>query len=352
MALEATNKTVHKKEKPHLGLKDVQASLRTKIRLYHKRSKEIENYLSKNPDEWGKFQSEFNAEVNSIFSDIMNFEKANIAKGDMNKIHKLREIFIKRIRKIFTKGGYGKWCLSKPYGYSGDFKIIDDIYQNNPTSKGFDRLFDNYFQMTSISVAVRNRKEDFKRMIIDFANNHNSPAVKIMSLASGPCRDIKEILMSENLSNKNVVFHCYDNDENAIEYAKKLLKGFSNVKLTKENALKLALTKDAKSRIPEKFDLIYATGLFDYINYNISVRLVENLKKLLNPGGMLAISDVRDKYSNPSVHYMEWMGDWRLLYRDDDEFKQMFIDAGFKEGNLSISYEQQGIMQYILATNK
>ena len=77
--------------------------------------------------------------------------------------------------------------------------------------------------------------------------------------------------------------------------------------------------------------------------------MIENLKKLLKPKGVMAISNVRDKYSNPSVHYMEWMGDWNLIYRNDENFKQIFRDAGFTENNINIQYEQQGILQYIIA---
>jgi len=63
----------------------------------------------------------------------------------------------------------------------------------------------------------------------------------------------------------------------------------------------------------------------------------------------MAISDVRDKFSNPSVHFMEWVGDWSLIYRDDDRFRRLFIQAGFTKADLEIDYEQQGILQYILA---
>ncbi len=66
----------------------------------------------------------------------------------------------------------------------------------------------------------------------------------------------------------------------------------------------------------------------------------------------MVISDVRDKYSNPSVHFMEWVGEWELVYRDDDNFRDIFINAGFKKDEIEFQYEQQGILQYIRATNK
>jgi len=335
-----------------LSLSAIKASLRTKIKLYKKRAQEIERYLSKKPEEWGKFQNEFNSEVNSIFRDIMDFEKANLLNGRQDKVDKLRRVFINRLRKIFVRGVYIAWGLRKPFGYAGDFKIIDDIYQNNPTTTGFDRLFDNYFQMSAICVAVRNRKEDFKRLIANFANEKQRYPLRIMSLGSGPCRDIKEFISPDIPLNKNIIFDCYDSDERALKFAKSILSNYSNVNFIKQSVLRIAATKNINSMINKKYDFIYATGLFDYFNYKISVRIMQSLKKLLNINGILVISNVRDKYSNPSVHFMEWVGDWHLIYRNEGEFREIFIEAGFKEDELRTQYEQQGIMQYIIASNK
>lgn len=331
-----------------IGTKE--ASLRTKLKLYKKKAREIENYLSKRPEEWGKFQSEFNSEVNSVFRDIMNFERENYANGQEEKVYKLKRIFVERSRALFSNGIYGPWSIRKPFGYAGDFKIIDDIYKNNPTTTGFDRLFDNYFQMSAISVAVRNRKEDFKRLVTNFIKDKRSRKLKIMDLASGPCRDVKEILCSDSALCKNVIFDCYDADERAINYAKELLFSYPRVNFFKINAVKIALNKNINSIIDKRYDFIYSTGLFDYFSERVCIGLVGNLKKILNSDGVMAIANVKDKYSNPSVHYMEWAGDWNLVYRDEEEFKNIFIEAGFKKNELKIEYEQQGIIQYIIAS--
>jgi SAM-dependent methyltransferase len=286
----------------NLGLNAVEASLHTRIKLYKKRAQEIEYYLSKKPDDWGKFQNEFNAEVNGIFRDIMNFEKVNLGKGCEEKVQKLKRIFINRIRGLFLRGIYIEWSLRKTFGYAGDFRIIDDIYQNNPTTTGFDRLFDNYYQMSTICVAVRNRKEDFKRLLDNFVNDRGNRPSRVMNLASGGCREIKELFAANGLYKKNVVFDCYDNEEKSMEFAKTLLGKVSNVNFFKENALRLAATKDVNSKISKKYDFIYSTGLFDYFNYKISTRLIQNIRKLLKTGGIIAIANVRDKFDlTPSI---------------------------------------------------
>ncbi len=328
-----------------------EVSIRTLVKAYKKRAQEIESYLSKKPGEWGRFQSEFNSEVNKVFRDIMNFEKEMLANNQEAKVYKLKQLFVKRFKDMFARGEFCQWSIRKPFGYAGDFKIIDDIYQNNPKAEGFDRLFDNYFQMSSISVAVRNRKEDFKRFIVSYINSSKKNNLRIMNLASGPCREIKEIISNNIFPGKNIIFDCYDNDSNSIEYAKALLGNPVNVSFTKENALRIAFRKDITNLIDKKYDFIYSTGLFDYFEEKVAIRAVENLRELLRPEGAMAIATVRDKYSNPSVHFMEWAGDWNLVYRDDDNFRKIFLEAGFKTNELEIHYEQQGIIQYIVAHN-
>lgn len=328
-------------------------SIRNTIRHYKNMARQAESYLSKNPEKWGRLQSKFNSEINSVFRNIMDFEKDNLAIHREDKVYKLKHLFIHRVREMFLRGEYITWSLRKPFGYAGDFKIIDAIYQNNPSTNGFGRLFDNYFQMSAISVAVRNRKEDFKRLISDFVNIKQGQKLTIMNLASGPCREIKEILSLNSSLFKNVTFDCYEHDYRAIEYAKDLLAHCScNINFIRENAVRIALKKEINSLIDRKYDFIYSTGLLDYFEKKVAVCLIQNLRKLLNPGGVLAISDVRDKYSNPSVHFMEWVGDWNLVYRDDKEFREIFLEAGFREDELRIQYEQQGIMQYIVASSQ
>jgi len=335
-----------------LELSTKEIPFRTLIKLYIKRSEEIESHLSKKPDEWGKFQSEFNAELNGVFRNIMNFEKINLANGQEDKVYKLKQLFINKFKKLFARGVYCDWTIRKPFGYAGDFKIIEDIYENNPTTAGFDRLFDNYFQMSAVSVAVRNRKEDLKRLLADFIKDRQDCHLKIMDLASGPCRELREILFFNNSLCKNVNFDCYDNDTNAIEFSKSALNNSPKFNFIKENAIRIAFRKDINSLIDKKYDFIYSAGLFDYFTERIAVALVQNLKKLLAPNGLMVICNVRDKYSNPSVHFMEWAGDWNLIYRDDEEFKNVFLKAGFKGNELKMQYEQQGIMQYVIAFNK
>ncbi|MBI2167368.1 MAG: hypothetical protein HYU34_03860 [Candidatus Omnitrophica bacterium] len=328
-----------------------EASLRKKIKNYQGLAQELKHHLSKHPHDWGKFQSEFNIELNGVFRDIMNFEKQSLAKGDEESVYKLRRIFVNHLRKDFLYGDYIVWSLKKPYGYAGDFKIIDDIYRNDPQTQGFDRLFDNYALMSAIAVAIRNRKEDVKKFMITLYEDHPSEKLRIMDIASGPCRELKEFFASTGAASSSVMFDCYDQDGNAIQYAKELLGSFAQVlNFYEENVIKIALKKKIEPEMQSRYDVIYSTGLFDYLDHRLATRLVHNLRQFLRVDGRMFIANVREKYQNPSVHFLEWVGDWNLIYRTEEEFVRIFLDAGFNADEIQVASEQQGILQYVTAS--
>ncbi len=103
------------------------ASLRMRIRKYQSLADYINDKLRSRPNEWGKYQSIFNYEINGIFRQIMEFEKENLTDGREENVYKLKKLFVNRIQKEFLHGEYIVWSLRKPFGYAGDFKIIDDI---------------------------------------------------------------------------------------------------------------------------------------------------------------------------------------------------------------------------------
>ncbi len=330
----------------------VNLSLKKRIDNYKDRAKYIEEYLKKRPKEWGKFQVQFNFEINAVFQEILSFERECIATGNESKLIKLKKIFVEKVKSPFERGDYIKWVVAKPYGYAGDFKYIEDVYENHPRTSGFDRLFDNYTMMSAIATAVRNRKNDFKRMIVEYVKKNPSKKIRIMDLACGPCREVLEIKKDFTEEFDNVIFDCYDMDEYALKFSKRRLEGFSGINFISENATRIAFRKNISDLIAKKYDIIYSTGLFDYFEKRIAERIIKNLRKLLNNNGVLMISDVRDRYSNPSFHFMEWVGEWPLVYRSDDEFRNLFLQAGFLEKDLDLNYEQQGILQYISAYKK
>jgi len=117
-------------------------NLFNKVKEYKKISRKIQKALLKNPANWENYQDIFNRTFEAISRDVAEAE--NNIDIDENKFYRLKRLFQKRYRDYFLYGYFINWVYEKPFGYAGDFKIIDFIYLKNPTTEGFDRLWDNY----------------------------------------------------------------------------------------------------------------------------------------------------------------------------------------------------------------
>jgi len=88
----------------------------------------------------------------------------------------------------------------KPYGYAGDFNIIDKIYTNYISDDSYCAQWDKYFHEQKAPNAVRNRKKYF----IDLLNSNIDikSTSSILNLASGPGRAEAKIVIG-NFSDAN-----------------------------------------------------------------------------------------------------------------------------------------------------
>lgn len=69
------------------------------------------------------------------------------------------------------------------------------------------------------------------------------------------------------------------------------------------------------------FDLVYATGLYDYLTEPVAQRLCEILFGMLNPGGRFLIANFLPNI--PNAGYMEPYMDWWLIYRTEAELLRL-----------------------------
>ncbi|HWC90106.1 MAG TPA: class I SAM-dependent methyltransferase, partial [Pirellulales bacterium] len=74
----------------------------------------------------------------------------------------------------------------------------------------------------------------------------------------------------------------------------------------------------------KEFDLVYSTGLFDYLSQRAARRLVLSMFGMLRPGGSLLVANflpgIRD------LGYMESFMDWQLIYRNRCDMVDLTMD--------------------------
>lgn len=284
--------------------------------------------------------------LNDIFLSIGNMEDKIFEKElaqRLNRIDEMSELMLGSKRELmklcYRMAGKEldssvilKHAREKPYGYPGDFQLIDWIYNNKPLSQGKGRLWDEMFLRQPAAQAVRNRVDFFERQLSMCCNSRGT---SVLSLASGPCREVLGAIRTLAPSN-GFAFHFVDQDERAITYARSLFNGiFSHLKLQWE------VNNVFKYHPQQKYSLIWVSGLFDYLDDRLASIFIRRMWRWLDGGGRIIIGNFHP--SNPNRNQMEWCLGWFLIHRTEEQLLKLCAGAGIPAKSISVVKEPLGM---------
>jgi extracellular factor (EF) 3-hydroxypalmitic acid methyl ester biosynthesis protein len=75
-----------------------------------------------------------------------------------------------------------------------------------------------------------------------------------------------------------------------------------------------------------RYDLVYCAGLYDYLTERVCKLLTRLFYSMLRPGGLVVITNVHP--ANPVRHYMDFLVEWHLEYRDNDQMLRLAQGLG------------------------
>ncbi len=264
-------------------------------------------------------------------------------------------INLKKIKKVFReitscwfyKSPIIKWAYDRPRGYPGDFELFEIIYNNRPMAenKTFGFYCDKFFLNNAYAKAARARKNRMKNVLQDLMENSDLSTIRMMNVACGPSREIRELfsepsLLSE-ISGKKIIFTGLDYDKDSLKFSKSALNNLpSNIetRFLNENVLDI-FRKPKYYDLIGKQDIIYILGLTEYLPDRIFKRLLHFLFQLLNDKGMLVVTYKDKDITFPSVG-PDWISDWDFIKRGKDDLIKAAKELG--EGNHSLKIEREG----------
>ncbi len=250
---------------------------------------------------------------------------------DPKHLHEFREV-INPILNINTLAGR---CYIKPFGYPGDFYLIDHIYSHHVNGDKKYRNWDICFQNQAGSRAVRNRKDYFLNQCRNLAFKKHGEK-KVLILGSGPATDVNEFL--NIYTGNDIRFDLVDFDQNAIDYSSNKNKKFEKlISYYKVNVLRFEPYK--------RYDLIWSAGLFDYFREKHFVYLVKKYINYMAEGGEFVIGNFSTE--NPSKNFMELVSDWYLNYRSREDLLRIAGEAGLLNGKVFIDAEALGVNLFL-----
>jgi SAM-dependent methyltransferase len=200
-------------------------------------------------------------------------------------------------------------AFSKPRGYAGDAEMMDFIYGredgwDRPAAEPVGQRVFEYTTLSAASEGVRARRAFVAAAIDRLAEERSRP--HILSIAAGHLREAS--LSAAVRRRRTGRFVALDADALSAQEVRDCYAPYGVETVTASFRRLLSRSGGAG-----EFDLVYSTGLFDYLNERTGRRLVAAMFRMLRPGGSLLVAnflpDVRD------IGYMETCMDWNLIYR-------------------------------------
>lgn len=228
------------------------------------------------------------------------------------------ESIVAPARKLQATSTFVRRLQTWPRGYPGDFETVEYICDGTNLSPPNTLAFhvENISLNTSLAQQHRNKVAVQGRAIADACTRCDSGAV--LSLASGSNRDMRSV--ASLIKGSNCHFYLNDHDNDALEFSRKGLGPLAKqCEFIEGNAVRVI------AQIDRKFDLIVIGGLFDYLKDNFTAYILQNAWARLTPGGTLLVTNIRK--DNPYRVWMDYIVDWKLIERDEDDYGQLCRDV-------------------------
>lgn len=276
------------------------------------------------------------------------FEEEN--RDNKKQIKEAQKKLRGRTNPISAKSYFWSRVLTWPQGYPGDYKTLEAFYKNTPQSTGIGFYIDRYILSTELGMAVRGRKEALKNLLLKELRKHEK--TKVLDIACGSCRELVEISSDIEANNSHVTCVDLDSDALAFSAARLSTTGVSMDRFTfrKYNALKMISHERSLKEFGMQ-DIIYSTGLYDYLESAVLVRMFRALYQLVNPGGTMIISfkDCK-RYSTFDYH---WVSDWDTFYqRQESDCWKILEDAGIERKNVATAREESGVILFFMVSKE
>lgn len=209
-----------------------------------------------------------------------------------------------------------------PRGYPGDFETVDYLMRQEVRAPAGTIEYWLEYMALSSPIAQQHRNKMFVqgREILS-AVRACEVGARILVLASGSCADLVGI--RHWLVEKQAQVVLCDGDEAALACARERLADLGDRLVCVHGSV---LASHARLAPFGPFDLVAAGGLFDYLPERQATFLLRVIwQRLLAPGGRLFFTNIAR--GNPFRLWIEYMADWRLIERTEDEMLAL-IAAG------------------------
>ena len=207
-----------------------------------------------------------------------------------------------------------------PRGYPGDFETIEWLCrgENRAPAGTLAHAIESYALNSPISQQHRN-KVSFQAACMLQAFAGPRPC-RILSIGCGSSPDLRAVI--DQVPASATVVLC-DSDPDALAFSRGMLEPIAD-RCRFVHGMVPRVLRRVRDEGP--FDLILAGGLFDYLSDRFIARTLSDAHAMLAPAGRIVFTNIAR--GNPFRVWIEYMGDWTLIERAEDDLARICETAG------------------------
>jgi len=227
---------------------------------------------------------------------------------------------------------------TKPMGYAGDYEMMNMIVRNKLEGESLFGKFANAFLLAQAAPqAVRNRVNFLHGKIVEETGrlSRQGRIARISSIACGPAWEAMNFISDHPLAN-HAQFQLLDFDPDTLQYvtnkvaeSKRKNHCRATVNIVKNSVQNLLRSNNRAIHEDAQFDLIYCSGLYDYLSDHVCRSLNNYFYNLLRPGGLLVVGNFAP--NTPHQNIMEHFAEWFLIYRNSRQLAELAPDHASRE---------------------
>jgi extracellular factor (EF) 3-hydroxypalmitic acid methyl ester biosynthesis protein len=271
------------------------------------------------------------AAVHALCAAIANCEETGVERNEILA-------HLAASRAIHHRSPFAARVQEWPRGYPGDFETVEYLCDavNRAEPGTVEHAIEAYALASPIAQQHRN-KVAFQAGKITDAWRRTGGRPRILTIGCGGCRDLRSL--APEVVESNTEFVLCDLDENALDFALHHLGPLAE----RSTYLNAMIPRVLRRLLPYgPFDLAIAGGLFDYLPDRwITLSIRELTSRLLKPGGSLIFTNINR--GNPYRVWLEYLANWSLIERDEQELRQLCLTAGMKDHEVDITRDATGL---------
>lgn len=226
------------------------------------------------------------------------------------------------VSEYLMQDPFTRWSFEKPRGYSGDASLLDIYYKHSSadetlaSSTPLGQEIYAYTSEAASSVAGRERRDILARTVDETAGQVEN--AEVLAIACGHLREAE--LSAALREGKLKRWVGLDQDLISVGTVNRDLAG--TVVEAVDGSVRGILRRTYSLGT---FDLVYASGLYDYLPRSVGIRLLQRAMELVKPGGEFLFANFSDEITTDG--YMETFMDWPLILRSADDMWDIINSA-------------------------